>query len=571
MANRSVSEALTRQLKALCLKSFPCGTGSWNKSSLLAGKGPTSDWVSTDPEEDNQDSLKDLLVQHGSPWELDDSCSPEAQHIRDLAVTCPDNITEEFIYSYFRTLRVVDQEITEADADLLKFCSLEELVLSANRLTTVNSSNLPRTLKVLELCSNHISNLTDLTVSPPPDLQHLGLAYNKLQESSISSYLTADFWPNLVSLDLSFNNLTDLFDLIPKLCTLLQLRILALQGNPLTFTPSYRGYTVDSLHKLCVLDDISILPDERHKSTGLLKNKESLSNEAKLFVHVGKVQGIPNPSTSTELQNAGEYPITTISYHVCYEFVKDQPCREESQCHKCKNLHMITTEGSVQLLCSHNSAFHTDLYKTGGSHWDEVINYEYEKEHTVADLLALKYFLLYGMNVTVVEEKILSWPHDAEQNPTTSKIDKKGGGKDKEKDKARNSSRGSKAGSKNKKKKDNLEDLCHDPPVVRTLGSMIMPLKSLVSGDLQTFTVCNFGTLYSDKEEQHHSSDKGLQENKKVKEQRQKSGRESVETHKTSRSSAKEKHKDVDVKSMEDETHPVPIPFTVEIAVRFLH
>ncbi|XP_068127716.1 leucine-rich repeat-containing protein 43 isoform X3 [Hyperolius riggenbachi] len=516
MANRSVSEALTRQLKALCLKSFPCGTGSWNKSSLLAGKGPTSDWVSTDPEEDNQDSLKDLLVQHGSPWELDDSCSPEAQHIRDLAVTCPDNITEEFIYSYFRTLRVVDQEITEADADLLKFCSLEELVLSANRLTTVNSSNLPRTLKVLELCSNHISNLTDLTVSPPPDLQHLGLAYNKLQESSISSYLTADFWPNLVSLDLSFNNLTDLFDLIPKLCTLLQLRILALQGNPLTFTPSYRGYTVDSLHKLCVLDDISILPDERHKSTGLLKNKESLSNEAKLFVHVGKVQGIPNPSTSTELQNA-------------------------------------------------------DLYKTGGSHWDEVINYEYEKEHTVADLLALKYFLLYGMNVTVVEEKILSWPHDAEQNPTTSKIDKKGGGKDKEKDKARNSSRGSKAGSKNKKKKDNLEDLCHDPPVVRTLGSMIMPLKSLVSGDLQTFTVCNFGTLYSDKEEQHHSSDKGLQENKKVKEQRQKSGRESVETHKTSRSSAKEKHKDVDVKSMEDETHPVPIPFTVEIAVRFLH
>ncbi|XP_072271949.1 leucine-rich repeat-containing protein 43 isoform X2 [Pyxicephalus adspersus] len=571
MPGTTVCEALTRQLQALGLTSFPCGPGSWNKSRLLSRKTPCSDWESSDTEEESQDDLKDLLLQHGSPWQLDDDRSLETQHIRVLAVTCPELITEQFIYSYFRSLRVVDQEVTDVDDGLLKFYNLEELVLSANKLKTVYSCNLPRSLKVLELCSNYISSLGDLTVSPPPGLQHLGLAYNKIQLSSESLYLTAEFWPNLVSLDLSFNDLTDLFDLISRLCTLDKLRILVLQGNPLTFIPDYRGYTIDSLKKLCVLDDISILPDEKHKNAGLFKQKESLDNKAKLFVHIGKVQGIPNPSIVSESQTTDEYPITAFNYRVCYEFIEDQNRGQQPECQpeKCKFQQPTTSEERVMLLHSLTSYFHTGIYESDSLPWSEVIDYQYNKVHTIADLLPLKSFLLSGMTLTVTEEKILSWPQDADQSTAVPKLDKKGGGKDKEKEKARSSSRGSKAGLKSKKKKENLDELRHDPPVVRTLGSVNVPLESLVSGEIQTFNLCNFGTLVTDTDQ--HGNDKVLRDGKKNKEQKLKAGRESVETHKTSHSSAKEKNKDSNLKPTEDEPQSALTPLTAEITVTFLH
>lgn len=70
--------------------------------------------------------------------------------------------------------------------------------------------------------------------------------------------------PTLVSLDLGFNNLTDLQSLIASLSTLQHLRLLVLQGNPLALVPYYRGFTIDSLSRLCVLDDITVSPNEKH-------------------------------------------------------------------------------------------------------------------------------------------------------------------------------------------------------------------------------------------------------------------------------------------------------------------
>lgn len=36
--------------------------------------------------------------------------------------------------------------------------------------------------------------------------------------------------------------------------------------------PGYRGFTIDSLPKLCALDDVNITPDERHEFLGLAGN-----------------------------------------------------------------------------------------------------------------------------------------------------------------------------------------------------------------------------------------------------------------------------------------------------------
>ncbi|XP_056390960.1 leucine-rich repeat-containing protein 43 isoform X2 [Hyla sarda] len=450
----TVTEALRQQLKALCLNSFPCGSGSWNKSHLEAGKRTPVDtyWEEDDPNEENQDTLHDLLNQPNSPWEPDDTCNSEVQHLRELAVKYPERLTDQIICSHFKRLRIVDKEVTEVDRQLLKFQNLEELVLSANKLKTVHSGNLPRKLKILELCSNHISNFKDLSINPPPLLQHLGLAYNRIQCSLESLFPTTDIWPNLVFLDLSYNDLTDLFNLVSRISTLQSLRVLTLQGNPLTLITTYRGYTIDCLPNLCVLDDSLILPDERYKFSGLSKKKEALENKAKFYVHIGKVQGISNPNAHTE-QNSGDYPLTTVTYHVCYEFIEDQPSSdsEEYQPHTYNQLQQVTAEGNVEQL--HPLNLHTGLYKTAGSLWNDSIEYEYVMEHTSSDLLALKSFLLSGMKVTVTEEKILSWPKDPEENSVVSKPDKQVGGTEKEKDKARNSARSPEKSNKTKERK----------------------------------------------------------------------------------------------------------------------
>ncbi|XP_044146405.1 leucine-rich repeat-containing protein 43 isoform X2 [Bufo gargarizans] len=531
MDHITVSEALRQQLEALCLKSFPCGSGSWNKPHLVKGRRIPADtyWEDSDPDEESQGTLQDILNQQNSPWEPEDKYNSEAQHLRELAVKCPENITDLFIYSYFKRLRIVDKEI-------------------------------------LELCSNHISSLKDVSVNPPPLLQHLGLAYNRIRGSSESMFLTADIWPNLVSLDLSYNDLTDLFNLVSRISTLQNLRILMLQGNPLTFVTKYRGYTIDSLPKLCVLDDILILPDEKYKYSGLSKKKEDRENKAKFYVRIRKVQGIPNPSAHAEQQNSGDYPVTTVTYHVCYEFIEDQPSSDMCQSYTCDQPEQ-STEGHEEQLYPLN--LHTGLFKSDGSFWNENIEYDYVKEHTSTDLLALKSFLLSGMKVIVREEKILSWPKDPEENAAVSKLDKKVGGKDKEKDKARSSSRGSKTDGKSKKKKENLIELCHDPPIVKTLGSAVMPLNNLVSGVMQTFSVCNLEPFYSSIEQQHEN-EKCPQNSNKTKERKLKSGRENVEAPKTFRSSSgKEKQKDTEVKPAEAGPPP-PVALTVEMEVQLV-
>lgn len=75
--------------------------------------------------------------------------------------------------------------------------------------------------------------------------------------------------PNLISLDLSFNDLTDLQGMVSGLQTLQRLRLLVLQGNPLALVPCYRGFIIDGLSGLCVLDDITVAPSEKHLFRGL--------------------------------------------------------------------------------------------------------------------------------------------------------------------------------------------------------------------------------------------------------------------------------------------------------------
>ncbi|XP_075389653.1 leucine-rich repeat-containing protein 43 [Tenrec ecaudatus] len=400
-----------------------------------------------------------------------------------------------------------------------------------------------------------------LCAHPPPALQHLGLGHNKLLGSLESLYVTAHHWPNLVSLDLSFNNLTDLQSLVGSLRSLRQLRLLVLQGNPLALVPYYRGLTIDTLSRLCVLDDTTVSPNEKHVFRGLNVNADLLVHEAQLVVTIGNVTGVLDSSV-LDPEPGPEGPFITYSYYVTYDFVEDEELQEgsnyaagvlaeivkpmsiaevipEETPEDVKEADGSTESGamtesgemdgdstsgaaSAALAPSNDSATeelaklrpHVDprlwpspgtvLFSTMRKPWSNVIPCHYEMLHTLRDLVPLKAFLLAGTTVTIVEEKILSWPlvPPSVETPLTGKKGKQD--KDKKgqdnKDKKGQDKKGASKEQKGPRKPP--KELRQDPPILTVLGSGIVVLEPLLAGEPLVSTVCNFGvvrTVESDK------------------------------------------------------------------------
>ncbi|NWX97105.1 LRC43 protein, partial [Nothoprocta ornata] len=328
---RSVSAAFQEHLRLLGLHEFPCAAPG---SGTSARRDPGSP---QEPEESREERTE-LLRAPRSPWALPPGCSAEEQRLRLLAVRAPRLARGRSVFLFFRTLRLVDQGVDEVDEGLLRFEHLEELVLSANRIRAMASANLPRTLtvrregaggagragraarrapgpQVLELCGNGVRDLRALCARPPPRLLHLGLGHNRLRGASHGAFLTPRFWPHLVSLDLSFNGLTELPGLLRRLGSLRALRVLVLQGNPLALPPAYRALVVDSLPALGVLDDVRIGPDEKHRCHGLATRPELLPRAARVAVSVGALRGLPEPHAP-----GADFPVVACSYYVTYEF-----------------------------------------------------------------------------------------------------------------------------------------------------------------------------------------------------------------------------------------------------------
>uniref|UniRef100_A0A8C8TSI9 Leucine rich repeat containing 43 n=1 Tax=Peromyscus maniculatus bairdii TaxID=230844 RepID=A0A8C8TSI9_PERMB len=572
----TLSTAVHEHLRKLCLREFPCGTGSWNKSRFLPQRWRT--WRELVPKEEETvsaqeetvETLLGLVRSTHSPWVLMKDSSAEDRFLRELAIQHPLMIKDAFFYSYFRSLRVVDKGVNLVDKDLLKFLKLEELILSANEIEEIDANNLPPTLKVLELYGNLISSMECLCSPAPPNLQHLGLGHNKLLGPLQSLYVTSNNWPKLVSLDLGFNDLTDLQSMIGGLRTLQHLRLLVLQGNPLALVPYYRGFTVDSLTRLCVLDDVTVSPSEKHQFRGLSIHGDMLAREAQFVVTIGNVRGVMDTSI-LDPEPGPDGPFISYSYYVTYDFVEDeegernafasamaemqpdsvlaeldeegheegqqedqpegpvrqprpggrQKTRQESPKDMSQEMSEFIAEMNLMAEDSGESGITdmeesettisirsaplpqsidsseelsklrpridarlcpspgTVLFSTVRKPWTDVIPCNYEMKHTLKELVRVKAFLLAGTTVTIVEEKILSWP--VLPTPVESPLpDKKAP----------------------KKKKEPPRELRQDPPVLRVLGSGLVYLEPLLAGETAVTTVCNFGvvrTLESDK------------------------------------------------------------------------
>uniref|UniRef100_A0A8C5WRQ8 Leucine rich repeat containing 43 n=1 Tax=Laticauda laticaudata TaxID=8630 RepID=A0A8C5WRQ8_LATLA len=438
MEGPSASVAFWDHLRTLCLDQFPCGVGSWNKSCFPPRLPPRLHGLPAPrpvtlqrrnglllPNEETVEALIEFLRCPDSPWALPPDCSPPEQQLRELAVQHPQIVRTGFVCCYFRSLRIVNKGVTEIDVGLLKFPNLEELILTANHISTIPAANLPPGLKVLELCGNQVQSLKHLCTSPPARLQHLGLGHNCQLGSSEEQFLAAAFWPNLVSLDLSYNNFTNLLSLLSTLSTLTKLRVLMLQGNPFALLPGYRGFTIDSLPHISVFDDVIITPEERHNFLNLATFPEILLSDAQLIVTLGKMRGVPNPFNPEDLESSPGSPILTYSYYVTYEFAKGE--RKEKAAGKHRDTLVgkdvvsspaVMVAGETVEPVSSQTSPQSDLqpeprantHSTAKEGWTETIDWDYRKEHLAEDLVALKAYLLAGTTVSVVQEKVQCSP-----------------------------------------------------------------------------------------------------------------------------------------------------------------
>nr|XP_057925566.1 leucine-rich repeat-containing protein 43-like [Doryrhamphus excisus] len=484
MSSMALSAVLDKHISRLCLNQFPCGNGSWRKSKVNAEEADKED----------TDMLLDLLNCPHSPWRMDELWSQQAAALKRVAVVTPERINDDFICSFFSSLRIVDKDVSVIDDCLLKFCNLEELVLSANKISEISAENLPRTLKVLELRANCLSALGRLANSPPPRLQYLGLASNGLGSHCDVTQLTGRHWPQLVCLDLSDCDFQAQWPLLKALNTMPRLRTLVLEGNPFTLTPSYPGFTVDALPRLSYLDASWITPEERHRYRGMAKMSPVMVDWASATVRVGRLMGLPDPLINEE-PNPPEFPVVTYSYLITYMFFSRQTTSYQEVDGKLKvqgrgnRSEKETSDASVK---SDSSCLDTPCesrHSTSHHPWSTCVDFADVLTLIVRDVRGFKKFLSQGLEVHIEQEKVLSWPVEVSDAPP-AKDGQAATGKKGEKQGA--------AKTKDKKKKACTE-LVPDAPIITVVASAHVPLHSLLlSGGQRVSVLCNFGVLHKD-------------------------------------------------------------------------
>ncbi|XP_061586218.1 leucine-rich repeat-containing protein 43-like [Cololabis saira] len=462
MASKTLSAVLEKKIRRLDLNSFPCGNGPWRKTKDSDG-----------PEKESVDDLLRLL--NCPPRPDSESWSRQASALRELAVRTPQRLNQRFIYTYFTTLHIVDEDVSVIDDGLLKFSKLEELVLSANYILEIPWNNLPRTLKILELRANRLSSLDSLSNGSPPQLQYLSLASNSLGSNRDAFHLTGIHWPLLVCLDISDCEFQDLQALLEALSTLSRLKTVVLEGNPFTLSPAYPGLTVDSLPQLDYLDCSWISRDERHRFRGLADMRDLIVDTASVTVTVGKVRGIPDPLMSVNEK------ATVVSYSITYDFLThDSKVDTASMAHGTEPSPL-----SSDLLPNENFS----QYTTSKRNWSDIMDFCYTQTFVLNSLSNLKKFFNWGLYVRLEEEKVLV---PASSEVTKSKKKKDGTGKksqvkpDEPKDKH--------------KKKEPVPEAVEEVSIRRVLGSARVPLQSLIKGGQKVQVLCNLDLLHTNPE-----------------------------------------------------------------------
>ncbi|KAJ7994275.1 hypothetical protein DPEC_G00264200 [Dallia pectoralis] len=492
MGSQTLSFTVEKHLRGLCLKDFPCGNGSWSKSRQVVLEEQSwgyweKDTGREEAAKEDQEALVELLTSPLSPWRYVGSWSPQAHELRELSIRSPERLNGNVIFNHFNTLRIVDKGVSIIDDGMLRFSCLKELVLSGNHISELEAKHLPCTLQVLELYGNQVSSLKDLTSGPLPSLQHLGLGCNRLGLTADIQYLTGTFWPRLVSLDLSWSGFQTQVVLVDGLATLPCLRALVLEGNPLTMTPSYPGFVLDSLPQLLYLDNTRVTPEDLQRFKGLARMRDMIVDQALATVTVRRIRGVPNPTLDVT-EGAAECPVVSHRYSVCYEFPSQLPSAHEARNNTASTPGTMT--GTAKEKYGENVG-HQPVPKqilmmnhTPKLEWAETMDFSHTSTHVVGDLMSFKSFVLCGLWLTVEEEKTVSWTVSSEdQSKHKPRTGKRGGEKSVQPS----------SNTLNQRSKDNKDDEVQEIPIRRILNTVHVPLQGLMSGKRTVDVVCKLG------------------------------------------------------------------------------
>lgn len=160
-------------------------------------------------------------------------------------------LNKQFLKKFYKVFKFESRKLTEFDADFQTFVELQEAIFNNNKIEVLE--NLPINLQELHLYGNR---LTTIKLTAKYDkLVFLGLAHNFLTDNCLEGL--ASKVPNLLSLDLAYNQIGQLDTTIDQLTLHKKLKHANFFGNPIAVIPEYRKALLDVLKNLKFLDNIS--------------------------------------------------------------------------------------------------------------------------------------------------------------------------------------------------------------------------------------------------------------------------------------------------------------------------
>ncbi|RLO12877.1 hypothetical protein DYB28_003280, partial [Aphanomyces astaci] len=218
-----------------------------------------------------------------------DACSLDwCAELHDIVVatesTTTPSIDRAFVCKMVHNLRLTKLAINHIDAAFARDCMhLERLDICDNVLRSLD--HLPPSLLEVDAYRNQLQAVHLSSSSPTPHLVHVGLGLNML-----TSLPTLSHPHTLLSLDLSYNYITDFAHVLAGLDVFSGLRHVFFTGNPVVLCRGYRHALLAGHPNLYVLDDITVSDKEKDV---LLQSPAILADKgADLTVYVTAV-GFP--------------------------------------------------------------------------------------------------------------------------------------------------------------------------------------------------------------------------------------------------------------------------------------
>ena len=155
---------------------------------------------------------------------------------------------KKYLTHFFRTFYLRKRGIESLDQGVMQFTRLEVLNLAFNKLVEIQW--LPPNLKELHLAGNKISYFA--ANCKVDSLIHLGLSNNLICDTELPKI--CQNFPNLFSIDLSYNQVCSLEAVVNNFKELGQIRMIDLKCNPVCISKNYRQILKQRFANLVHLD-----------------------------------------------------------------------------------------------------------------------------------------------------------------------------------------------------------------------------------------------------------------------------------------------------------------------------